>query len=85
MGGGDAMMPPVTYSEFHTQLLGAKTYDQETSPYLRMEDWMWESFGFADHGAVYVRHIPGYNGADHNRQNYLRIKGGAVEIPRYFV
>jgi hypothetical protein len=85
VGIGDAMMPPVTYREFYTQLLGASTYDQQNGPGMNLEDWLWESFGFADHGVEFVRHFPGYNGADHNRQNYLRIKGGAVEIPRYFV
>jgi hypothetical protein len=49
------MMPPVSYSEFHVQLLGARTYDQEHPGALRLEEWLWESFAFADHGAIYQR------------------------------
>jgi len=77
------MMPPASYKDFYNQLLGACAYDQEQWPTVRLEDWLWESFAFADHGAIYIRHMPGYNGADHNRQTYLQIKGGAVEVPKW--
>ncbi len=77
------MMPSITIREFFISLNGVKELESRVGNYLRMEDWHWESFAFDDLGAHWIRHDPRYYWADSNRQAYLQIKGGAVEIPAW--
>ena len=45
----------ITYSEFHTRLVGARSCDDLFAVSLNIEGWLWERFAFADNGAHYIQ------------------------------
>ena len=44
----------ITYSQFASQLLGARSIDEHRWTRLSQEDCLWSIFAFADDGAHYI-------------------------------